>query len=488
MSMRARSIVAIVVGATVLLILGGVLAVFMNGGERSVGALTSRSYTSGKSALFLETQTGTQYLGPLSSFTGCEPRGVVEELSAAQAQQQAGFRKQLSGVEVEPCEITFGAALMQQPMYDWLSDTLGGTATAKTVWIVEANYNGQPQDAVKLTGVKLAKIVFPEANASDPHPSAEISASLRATSAEHPYPCCGGFSGSVGSATTTSSKIARTAYFTFDLGGLPTQRVASVSPLVVTQDASGEVHFGDIEVSVALIDTGPWAQWFKQFAIQGNNQNSRETGRLAFTNATKTSDLLVINLQGVGIYRRGPDTPGTGTTSQYTQTARDLYSLFVESATMTGPPQTGGGTTSQSTSTQTTTAQTTTAQTTTAQTTTAQTTTAQTTTATTTTIPAPPQPPPVGGTVAAPEGLEARGGESQAALVWQPVEGATGYVILMSLSPREEFKQVGEAGAEKEPSFTAEKLEPGRTYYFAVRAVRKDEQSENSKVVQVDIK
>jgi hypothetical protein len=155
---------------------------------------------------------------------------------------------------------------------------------------------------------------------------------------------------------------------------------------------------------------------------------------------------------------------------------------------MTGPPQTGGGTTSQSTSTQTTTAQTTTAQTTTAQTTTAQTTTAQTTTATTTTIPAPPQPPPVEGTVAAPEGLEARVGESQAALVWQPVEGATGYVILMSLSPREEFKQVGEAGAEKEPSFTAEKLEPGRTYYFAVRAVRKDEQSENSKVVQVDIK
>lgn len=481
--MRARSIVAIVLGATALLILGGVLAVVMDGGERRVGAITSRSYSSGRTGLFLETQTGTQYLGPVSSFTGCEPRGVVEELSAAQAQQQGGgFRKHISGVEVEPCEITFGAALMQQPMYDWLSDTLGGTATAKTVWIVETNYNNQAQDAVRLSGVKLAKIVFPEADASDAHPSAEISASLRATSAEHPYPCCGGFSGSVGNATTPNSKIAKNAYFTFDLGGLPTQHVATVSSLVVTQDASGELHFGDIEVSVGLADTGPWAQWFKQFAIQGNNPNSRETGRLAFTNATKTSDLLVINLQGVGIYRRGPGAPGTST--QYTQTARDLYSLFVESATMTGPPQAGGGATSQSTSTQTTTAQTTTAQTTTAQTTTA-----QTTTATTTTIAAPPQPPPVGDTVAAPEGLEAQAGENQALLTWRPVDGATSYAILMSLNPKEKFTQVGEAGAdEKEPSFTAEKLESGQTYYFVVRAVRGEKQSDDSKVAQIDIK
>ncbi len=44
------------------------------------------------------------------------------------------------------------------------------------------------------------------------------------------------------------------------------------------------------------------------------------------------------------------------------------------------------------------------------------------------------------------------------------------------------------SGEEKEPSYTAEKLQSGQTYYFVVRAVNGDEQSGDSNVAQIDVK
>jgi hypothetical protein len=474
MSMRARSIVAIVVGATVLLILGGVLAVVMGGGERRVGAFDSRSYASGRTALFVE-QTGSphyRYLGYLGSFTGCEPRGNVTTGNP----QQSGFTKHISSMSMEPCELEFGVAGMQQPLYDWISDTLAGTATPKDLWLVELGATGsQPRDVVHVAGAELAKIVFPELAASSTKPTALISATLRATSSEHPYPCCGAFSGSAGSAT--QQKVPGGTYFRFELGSLPSTRVRSVSSLEVTQDATGDVQFGNLDVEVAVVDTGQWANWFEDFAVDGHDTPStRKSGRIAIKNV-QGADVAVIELFDAGVFRRGPSNPGADASSLPT----DVYSIFIERATFSIPQAAATGTTTSSQSTST--------QTTTAQTTTAQTTTAQTTTGTTTTIQPPPQPPPGGGTIGAPEGLEGRAGENQAVLTWRPVEGATGYVILMSLNPREEFSQVGEAGGEeKEPSYTAEKLESGQTYYFVVRASSGDEQSADSKVVQIDVK
>ncbi len=156
---------------------------------------------------------------------------------------------------MEPCEITFGATAMWQDMYQWISETLGGTATPKTLWIVEANYNGQPQEAIQLSDAELAKLVFPAADSSDTHGTATISATLRASTAQHPYPCCGLYSGNVPAASNTL--VARPAYFEFELGSLPTDHVTNVSSLEVTLDAAGGVHFGNIEVTVPVSYTEP---------------------------------------------------------------------------------------------------------------------------------------------------------------------------------------------------------------------------------------
>jgi hypothetical protein len=365
---------------------------------------------------------------------------------------------------------------LQQSLYDWVDATLQGTATPKDLWLVEySTTSTQPRDAIHIADAELAKIAFPELDASAAKDQALITAKLRASSSVHPYPCCGPFSGSAGNAL--QQKQSNVSDFRFELGSLPATRVRSVSAFEVTTDPSGVVHFGDIEVAVSLQDTNQWANWFEDFAIDGHdNSSTRKQGRIILRNLTLGTDIAVIDLGDVGVFRRGPGVP-----SETTAGGTDVYSLFVERATFSipGAAPTGTTSTTQSTSTATTTAQTTTAQTTTA----------QTTTATTTTIPTPPQPPPpVEGTVGAPEGLEVQAGEGQAVLTWLPVEGATSYVILMSLNPKE-LTQVGEAGTgEKEPSFTAEKLESGQTYYFVVRAVRGEKQSDDSKVAQVDVK
>jgi hypothetical protein len=67
--------------------------------------------------------------------------------------------------------------------------------------------------------------------------------------------------------------------------------------------------------------------------------------------------------------------------------------------------------------------------------------------------------------------------KTDALLEWSPVEGADGYIVLVSPKSGGDYVEV--ARGEK-PAAAVGKLEGGPPYYFVVRAFNAKEESENS--------
>jgi hypothetical protein len=463
--MRTRSVVAIVLGATLLLVLGGVLVVMKGGDARHVGAFNNRAYSSGKTALYAGAAGSEQFLGYLKSYTGCEPRGTVAQTPT----------KHISGVAIVPCEIEFALTSMDPSLYSWVTAAISGSAAPKSLWIVETDYSYNVDDVIHLTGAEISRVAFPELDANL-KTTAYVRTQLRAASSSHPYPCCGGFSHTKAQGAVGPSSSSKVFGFKAEIGTLPSSRINHVDPVVVTVDPSGTVNVDDLELTLSRIDTGPWAQWFDSFVIQGVNATAQEKcGRLTFLSVSQ-QELASIRLTGLGIFSRGSGDDGAGTV------ARDAYGFYVKGATFASgssgaticagasPPPPPPPTT---------------------QTTTATTTTAATTTAAQPPAPQPEPPPPPKEEVKllAPERLDAKPiGEAQVQLSWNRVENAEGYAILISTSPKEGFQEL--ARPEKlenpeEPSYVVSRLKSGVTYYFVVRALAGESQSEDSPIAEV---
>jgi hypothetical protein len=72
--------------------------------------------------------------------------------------------------------------------------------------------------------------------------------------------------------------------------------------------------------------------------------------------------------------------------------------------------------------------------------------------------------------------------DAQLLLNWSPIEGAEGYLVLVSLKPGGE-ENVGEIHT-KEPSLVAE-LKGGPPWYVVIRSLRGEDQSADSKEIEV---
>jgi hypothetical protein len=104
--------------------------------------------------------------------------------------------------------------------------------------------------------------------------------------------------------------------FRFELGGLPTQRVAKIDSFTwkcsVTPDQIGihreptkhpaKVTVPDIKVSISYADHQAWADWAKKWFVDGHHLEGDElNGRIVFLGPDMTKELGEITLENVGL-------------------------------------------------------------------------------------------------------------------------------------------------------------------------------------------
>ena len=104
--------------------------------------------------------------------------------------------------------------------------------------------------------------------------------------------------------------------FRFELGGLPTHRVAKIDSFTwkcsVAPDMIGihreptkhpaKVTVPDLKVSISYADHQPWADWAKKWFVDGHHLESDElNGRIVFLGPDMQKELGEISLENVGL-------------------------------------------------------------------------------------------------------------------------------------------------------------------------------------------
>jgi hypothetical protein len=322
------------------LIVVTVLGVLVAEDDRQLGAL-NRSTVAPRFSVDID-----GFATAVRSVKGCGITGAV--VKAAPGADNVK-RKHVANVEHQPCVIEVNAS-MGKGAYEWIKQTLARQLTTKTVTITEADFNYNAKTHTTLSNAVLTKVRFPALNGSSKD-AAHIELTFQPEQIQKQAAGGEDIRGVIG----PKQKAWLASNFEMTLGTLPTQRVASISAIEVTQtisqDEVGTVRtptatattfdVSDVVVTVSTVDRQPWDTWFDDFVVKGLNTQSHElTGKIEFKTPDLQSVLFTLSLAGVGIYKaEGPPLDASAGT-----VARSTYSLYVEEVAFSSTEYDGAGT------------------------------------------------------------------------------------------------------------------------------------------------
>jgi hypothetical protein len=418
----------------------------------------------------------------IKSLEGCRARGGVVAEPAQQGDPSPTRQKHLSTVDFVPCDVSLRLS-DQAPALQWIKDMLAGQQQARNVTILIGTSTGKRATEIQVQDALLSRVRFPKFDGSVSN-TVPIVTELTLVPEELERTDYGSNGPSMPNVQTAKSTTS--SGFAFDLGISDTNYTQTVGPFEVTQEVTkqaagedtlfpqlqlGELSLGNLEVTQPSSHWQGFNSWFEDFVLDGDNDNSQEkNGSLAIRNPQNLAVLFTLNFDGVGIFDLD-DIIAAGETS----ILRRSYSLYIERATLTFPGATGPQ--PQPTPTPP----------------------APTPPPPSPTppppsptppppaptppppSPTPPPPPPTTGLAAPTDVVAKLSSKTDALLEWSPVEGAATYIVLMSLKPGGDYKEV--ARTEK-PAAEIGKLEGGPPYYFVVRASNEKETSEDSAEVE----
>jgi hypothetical protein len=462
--MSRRSVIALVIASILGLVAVGAAVVLFSGGDRQVGAFQS---TSGNRLVL---QLGGSSFA-LRSVEGCGVASqVVKETHQADPSPPA---KHLASPEVKPCVVVIRLS-DQLPVLQWIQSMLAGQLQPKnfTILIAKASDPTRKGTELQAQNALLSSVKFPTLDAGVSDQPLEVELTL----APEQLNRTDYGSSSTSMPSVPPAKLAFTYAFSLDLSGVSdAQHTKAIGPLTFTrpimQQAVGELRdyqieaghldIGDLVVTQPSGWVGQYNNWFQSFVVQGDNGNNREkSATLAFNDASGAL-LFSLAFQRVGIF----DAEDSGSIGASSGVAERRYSLYAENVSLTLP---AGATPPPSSPTPPPPSPTPPPP-------------APTPPPPSPTppppAPTPPPPPPATG-LAAPTNVVAKlSSKTDALLEWSPVEGADGYIVLVSPKSGGDYVEV--ARGEK-PAAAVGKLEGGPPYYFVVRAFNAKEESENS--------
>jgi hypothetical protein len=256
-------------------------------------ASAQRSYSAGKFMMRLD---GVD-VGFVLSLEGGEAFGEV--IDEAPVGGRVG--KHLGKVGYAPIVVEVGAS-MEPAFFDWVTSMLDGTHKAKDGAIVLLDYDSKERARLEWKSALITEVVFPGADGSS-----KLAGRMRVTIQPEATANAAGSGAKFQSKSAGKMKAILESGFSFAVSGLELacKKVAKVTPLVVRQtDVFDVLDVADIVFWLPESEAEPFAMWFADFVLNGNNNSARErSATLTFLDPTLKNELMRIEYSGVGIFR-----------------------------------------------------------------------------------------------------------------------------------------------------------------------------------------
>ncbi len=313
--MRTRTLVLIGV-AVFAVIVGGFLYVALSGGgdTRRAGALTSRSYSVGKTVLY---SAGAPLGYVQSSSCGTVGAPVVSG--------EKGMH--LGPASYEPCELTVGLGL-EKELYKWINDAITGAQTRKDLALSTLDANFKEIGRLELRNALLTQFSLPALDAANKSP-AYLTLTIEPQSLQSAKPS----GATVSSTLAAKQKTLIPGNFRFDLGGKGLTKVTKVDSWSFVVKSAGP-DLGDLAITVSESDPrmSDLEKMLQNFVIAGENGPGAETSAgITFLDSTQTTEIASMSFTGVGM-REGQLGPSLGSGESV---ARREFAFYVNSAQLT---------------------------------------------------------------------------------------------------------------------------------------------------------
>ena len=267
-----------------------------------------RSYVAGNFQLVLD---GVK-CGFLKSVDG---GAAVAEVISESVGSLYFAKKHLGQVSYGPLVLQFGLA-MSKDVYDWINASWIGNYSRKNGAVVATDHTLAAVSQREFFNALVTETTIPPLDGSSKNP-----AYLTLKFAPE-YTRITKASGKVTSPAKGDQKLWLPSNFRVTIGGLDCTRVSAVDSFTVKQsvatDDIGEardylreptrLEFPNLKITLAESSAKSWFDWFDDFVIKGNSDESKEkNGSIALLSANLTDELLRIDLFNLGIFRIGPD-------------------------------------------------------------------------------------------------------------------------------------------------------------------------------------
>lgn len=242
--------------------------------------------------------------GGLLGWSGGEARGIV---------QTSGTKKQIGKVVYDPVVLEVSGVL-QAPLAGVVADFCAGSSTPVALLLHATNF-----PTLEASNAVLTKVELPALDGGSKE-SVRILLTFSVSSTR----ALAGPAAAI--PLGAKSKAALASNFRLTVEGLPSNRIAAVSSLVISRE-SGKLDVSNLSISISSADAEAWTQWRDSFLLQGKNSDAQEkSGTLSLLDPAMKNPLFSLALSQVGLVRLNRS-PGDGES-----VSRVEAEVYVESA------------------------------------------------------------------------------------------------------------------------------------------------------------
>ena len=262
----------------------------------------ARSHTAGRFALDIDGFN----VGFLKKFSGLamEADIVANDLGPDNIQ-----KKHVANIKWTPGKATVGIG-MGKGMYDWIKAAFDKGYITKNGSFTAGDFNYKAQSRLDFMNALITSVTVPKLDGSSKD-AAYFDVEFDAEQVRWSK----GDGSDIRSKIGPKQKAWLCCNFRFELGSLPTDRVASIDSFTwkcsVAQDQIGihreptkhpaKVTVPDLKVTVSSADFAPWADAAKKWFVDGHHLEGDEmTGRIVFLGPDMKQELGEIELMNVG--------------------------------------------------------------------------------------------------------------------------------------------------------------------------------------------
>ncbi len=285
----------------------------------------ARSYVAGNFQLVLD--------GVKTGFLKSVDGGAIVAEVVSEAVGSSHFsKKHLGTVRYSPYVVQFGMS-MTKDVYDWINASWTGKAVSKDGAIVLADYNLVAVGQREFSRALITEVGIPALD------GASKDAAYLTLKFAPEYTRTTKASGKAVAPTKVNQKLWVSSNFRVAIDGLDCTRVTRVEPFIARQSLATDqiggardylreparVEFPNLTIKLAEASADSWLDWFEDFVIKGNNDESKEkNGSISLLSPNLTEELMRIDLFNLGIFEIGSDKAEANTDTVATVTAQ-LY-------------------------------------------------------------------------------------------------------------------------------------------------------------------